>query len=225
MPPIAPTRVSNKFVALEDDSDDEDEVMQALTAITSNVKRASERSLPQRVRKAKSKAMNLSHLNSIARKVKSGEIQLPNIDLEENNEYEYIWCMADSGAGANVAKKEDLPHSVEVEAPTISLTIADGTVMPNRGARSVECFDQTGKKTTRVFYVAPVEMPILSITEIAKEGSLGSEVRFRHQDGEIIDNMTGQSVDFVKRMGVYLMRTCFHKIKGRNNLDFGRQEP
>ena len=169
--------------------------------------------------------MNLSHLNSIARKVKSGEIQLPTIDLEENNEYEYIWCMVDSGAGANVAKKEDLPDSVPVKAPTISLTIADGTVMPNQGARSVECFDQTGKKTTRVFYEAPVEMPILSVTEIAKEGTMGSEVRFRQQDGEIIDTMTGQSVDFVKRMGVYVMRIYFHKVKGRKDMDFGRQEP
>ena len=186
---------------------------------------ASDKNLPQKVRRAKSKPMTLARINSIARKVKTGEIQLPTIDLEENDEYESRWCMVDSGAGANVAKKEDLPHSVKVKAPSISLTIANGTVMPNNGARSVDCYDKSGRKTTRVFYEAPVEMPILAVTEIAKEGDLGSEVRFRYQDGEIIDSLSGQSTEFVKRMGVYFMRIYFPKVKGRNNLDFGRQEP
>ena len=226
MPPMTPVATSNKFSAFEDESDDdEDEVMQALNAITPNVQRASDKKLPQRVRRAKSKPMTLARINSIARKVKTGEIQLPTIDLEENEEYESRWCMVDSGAGANVAKKEDLPHSVKVKAPSISLTIANGTVMPNNGARSVDCYDKSGKKTTRVFYEAPVEMPILAVTEIAKEGDLGSEVRFRCQDGEIIDSLSGQSTEFVKRMGVYFMRIYFPKVKGRNNLDFGRQEP
>ena len=67
-------------------------------------------------------------------------------------------------------------------------------------------------------YEAPVEMPILSVTELSKEGKDGSEVRFRHKDGDIIDNATGKKCHFVKRMGVYFMRLYFPKSPGSNDV-------
>ena len=224
MPPTG--EVANKFAALTDDSEtdrDEDDVVKAISALTPNVKRASKRISQRNARKSKS--MNLAHLNAIARKVKSGEIQLPDMDLTDNDEFEYIWCMVDSGAGANVARREHLPHSKKTNAPRISLTVANGETMPNRGARSTECYDKSGTRTTRVFYEAQVEMPILSVTEITKEGTLGSEVRFRRNDGMIVDNSTGRTSEFVKRMGVYFMRIYFPKVQGRSTEGFVRPEP
>ena len=63
----------------------------------------------------------------------------------------------------------------------------------------------------RPFYDALVEMPIVAVTELAKEGDAGSEVRFRIQDGEIIDNLTGKRCQSVKRTGVYFMHIYFPK--------------
>ena len=56
-------------------------------------------------------------------------------------------------------------------------------------------------------------MPILAVTELTKEGELGSEVRFWIKDGVIIDNLTGHRVHFVKRKGVYFMRLYLSKSK------------
>ena len=54
-------------------------------------------------------------------------------------------------------------------------------------------------------------MPILSVTELSKDGDSGPDIRFRSKDGEIIDNATGKKCHFVKRMGVYFMRLYFPK--------------
>ena len=63
-------------------------------------------------------------------------------------------------------------------------------------------------------------MPSLSVTELSKEGSSGSEIRFRSVDGDIIDNESGKKCHFVKRMGVYFMRLYFPK----STEDFGRPD-
>ena len=221
----------NKFSALNDgdSDDDEDDVVKALASLTSNVQLASTRALSQKERRAKQpNGARLAHLNAIARKVKSGEINLPDLDLEHDSEYDYIWTMVDSGAGANVARREHFKHSHRVNAPAISLTVANGEVLPNRGARSVSCYDRSGFQKTRVFYEAPVEMPILAVTELAQEGDNGSEVRFRLSDGEIIDTSDGRKVPFVKRMGVYFMKIYFPKdVNGplSNDKRFVRQDP
>ena len=221
---------NNKFSALDDDDseDDESDIVKALASLTSNVQLASDRALSQKARRAKKPTgMNLAHLNAIARKVKSGEISLPELDLEHDDEFDYIWTMVDSGAGANVARREHFPHSKRVNAPSIALTVANGEVLPNQGARSVACYDRSGFRKSRVFYEAPVEMPILAVTELAQEGDMGSEVRFRLSDGEIIDTFSGKQVPFVKRMGVYFMRIYFPKVASgppSNGKSFVRQD-
>ena len=83
--------------------------------------------------------------------------------------------------------------------------------MPNAGAGSVTSLNRTGESATRTFYEAPVEMPILAVTELAKEGGLGSVVLFRAKDGVIVDSLTGKKNHFVKRKGVYFMRLYFPK--------------
>ena len=214
---IAPTPTANKFSILEDsDGDDSDEleVYKALSVLTPNVQLASEKSRPQRAKKANS-TLNIAHLNAVARMVKAREIDLPDVDLDDDEDYYSVWAMVDSGAGANVARRSQIPGSRESRsAPRISLTIANGETLRNRGARIATCFHKSGSQCERTFYDAPVEMPILSVTEISKEGRSGSEVRFRAKDGVIIDNATGRTTPFVKRMGVYFMRLYFRKNAG-----------
>ena len=78
-------------------------------------------------------------------------------------------------------------------------------------------YSQEGKGTKRVFYEAPVEMPILAVTELSKEDEFGSEVK----DVVITDNLTGRRIQFVKRNKAYLMRMYF----GASMLDLARQDP
>ena len=95
--------------------------------------------------------------------------------------------------------------------------------MPNAGAGEVTSFTQYGRTNKRVFYEAPVEMPILAVTELARGGELGSEVRFRLKDGVIIDTLTGKRCQSVKRKGVYFMRLDFPKDVGDPSV-FARPE-
>ena len=59
-----------------------------------------------------------------------------------------------------------------------------------------------GIVTTRVFYDAPVEMPILSVSGISQEGSGGSTTAFQQRGGYIEDSCNRQRQHFVKRKGV-----------------------
>ena len=91
----------------------------------------------------------------------------------------------------------------------------------NTGAGEVTTHSRNGKTTKRLFYEAPVDMPILSVAELSKEGELGSEIRFRTKDGIMVDNLTKDRTQFVKRKGVYFVRLYMRK----NSVDFPRQDP
>ena len=225
-PPSAPVMpLVNKFEAFtsdssDDEEDEEESLVKALNSMTPHVAMASDRSRSQKERKRNSKRMNLAYLNSVAKQVKSGKIALPNLDLETDSEFEYVWAMVDSGAGANVARREHFSNFKPVAAPPISLTIANGDTMHNKGAGEVVSYSRDGTASKRVFYEAPVEMPILAVAELSKEGELGSEVQFRMRDGFITDSLTGRRVQFVKRKGVYFMKLYFKKSsQGFTGLD------
>ena len=147
----------------------------------------------------------------MAQKIKDGVITLPEIELDGEESYHYVWALVDSGAGANVARRNQFPHSDAVAAPPIALTVANGDTLPNRGARKVTFKNPDGTKRTRIFYEADVDMPILSVGELSREGTNGSEVRFRKRDGYIEDLWSGQQMPFVKRQGVYFVKLCLPK--------------
>jgi hypothetical protein len=58
----------------------------------------------------------------------------------------------------------------------------------------------------RIFYDAPVDMPIISIAGESQSGKNGSNTQFRRLDGYIEDNSTKERQHFVKRKGVYFMK-------------------
>ena len=72
------------------------------------------------------------------------------------------------------------------------------------------------------FYDAEVEMPILSVAELSKEGSMGSEVRLRRRDGFLEDNASGKRQYIVKRRGVYFMK-MYLKKDNQSEMDFVRR--
>ena len=85
----------------------------------------------------------MAYLTMIAQMVKSGEISLPDVDLETDKEYDCVWALVDSGAGANVARRSHFPNFRPVQAPRVALTIANGEVMTNNGAGEVTSRDGT----------------------------------------------------------------------------------
>ena len=123
--------------------------------------------------------------------------------------------LVDSGAGANVARKNHFPVSRHVAAPAIALTTANGDSLPNRGACEVTTLNKSGASVTRKFYDADVEMPILSVAELSQEGSDGSDVRFRKRDGYVEDLASHQREYFIKRRGVYFMKLYVPRPKNQ----------
>ena len=114
-------------------------------------------------------------------------------------------------------------HSEPVDAPAIKLSAANGEIIPNIGAHRVYTRHRDGTLTSRVFYHADVDMPILSVTELTQEGESGTEVRFRKKDGLMVDNSTGRRQHFVRRKGVYLIKLYVSKT-GSTNSGFTRPE-
>ena len=227
----APVVTRNKFRALNDfdsDDDDESEVLKALSALTPKVSLASEKALPQRVKKGQHKVErphDFARLCAIARDVKAGRIQLPDVDLETDDEYTCLWALVDSGAGANVARKDHFPNAVPVDAPSITLSTANGEILPNAGAHMVRTMHRDGTQVSRKLYRANVDMPILAVTELAQEGNHGSEVRFHRNHGVVIDKETKKRQHFLRRRGVYFMKLYVPKSPKSNNGTSGFTRP
>jgi hypothetical protein len=214
LPRPPPVDVTNAFDALaEDDSDDEEsELVKALAALTPNISRQSDRR-PQSMRKSQKseRPLNIGHLNAVARDVRAGKISLPELDLSNNDDFTYVWALVDSGAGANCARRNAFPLSEKTDAPDISLSTANGELLPNNGACRVTAYTRDGGSVDRVFYDTNVEMPILAVSEISREGVSGSEVRLRQKDGYIRDLHTGRTQPIVKRRGVYFTKMFIRK--------------
>ena len=223
VPTPQPTAVRNQYDSLSEDSDnDETEVMLALSQITSNIRLASDKNQSQRQKQQRiGKGIDMAKIYAVAQQVLNGELELPNLDLDNDEEYSCCWALVDTGAGVNCASEDHFPDGICVPAPEVRLTTADGKRMPNKGAMKVTTKSKEGIVTDRIFYKAPVEMPILSVAELSQEGSEGSSTLFRKLDGFIEDNVTQQRQHFVKRKGVYFMKLYTKRSKG-NSTGFGR---
>ena len=118
-----PIRTHNNFKIFEsdpdDDEDDEESMVRSLHALTSQVRLASDQARSQKEKRNRSKPMDINYLRLIARQVKNGEINLPDVDLDNDEDYEYVWALVDSGAGANVARKKHFSNFKAVKAPQI----------------------------------------------------------------------------------------------------------
>ena len=209
-----PTPVKNRYSVIgymDSDDEDESEVVKALAALTSHVSTAGQSQRARKAQQREQRPANFAQLCAIARDVKAGKINLPDVDLDSDNEYTCLWALVDSGAGANVARPDHIPHAVPVSAPSITLSAANGEIMPNTGAHRVRTFHQDGTSVDRTFYQANVDMPILAVAELSQEGPRGTEVRFYKNHGTAIDNASGKRQHFVKRSGVYFVKIYVRK--------------
>lgn len=102
-PPPPKTPSSNKFSALidSDDNDDEADVAKALAQLSSNIQVGPK--VPQSQRKKGRSGIDMTRIQAVAKKIRNGELTLPDIELESNDEYDCCWALVDTGAGLNCA--------------------------------------------------------------------------------------------------------------------------
>ena len=213
---MSPTPTSNKFEALvdlEEEENDEDDMLKALHQISNNVHVGPKQSQKQRKANAAPSPLTKSKIAVIAQQVKSGEIDLPSLRLHNNHEYECVWALIDSGAGRPCARKAK--HFAGVNSPMapskVRLSTATGQEVKSGGVFTVECKTTEGNTIIQEFEDTDVDMPIVSVSSLSDNGTSGSQVNFRNNGGEVVDLLNGDSSKFVKRRGVYFMKLFFKK--------------
>ena len=206
-----PISLQNAFQDLTDvdEHDDEDEVLEALKQLTSKVQVGPKPSQQQRRQKGLSKA-RIAH---IAREVNEGRIHLPDLNLDNDGDYEAIWALVDSGAGRSCARKSQHVSglSVKNEPSDVRMSTASGQELRSRGKFKVQAITAEGNSLTPEFEDADVDMPIVAVTDISRNGKAGTEVCFRNNGGDILDVTTQKRSAFVRRRGVYFMKLFYKK--------------
>ena len=213
----------NSFAAIFDNDDDEElEVMNALHRISPVVHVGPKKS--QRDRKTLSaKPLSKSSISSIARQVRSGQLSLPDLDLDSNESYDAVWALVDSGAARSCARRKGhFPNTVtQLQPSTVRMATASGEELKSRGCFTLDALSAEGNEINPTFEDADVDMPILSVAELSTNGIDGSSVIFRNQDGVLTDLNSNAASRFVKRKGVYFMKLYVPKDKV-GQMDFHR---
>ena len=140
--------------------------------------------------------------------------------------YEEKYALVDSGAGVNVCKwKKHFPGAkLRKTSHVVKMTTATSEEIVSGGEVVVAAKTQEGHNVTTVFQDADVDLPILSVAVLSDSSKLGSDVRFKRNDGYIEDIATGKRCNFIKRQGVYFIKLLVPKdLLEENEQDFGRQ--
>ena len=181
---------SNSFSAIFDDQvDDEAVVLDAIKQISSKVTVGPK--LSQKERKAQ-RSVEKYTISQIAKLVKAGKLNLPDLDLESNEDYEAVWALVDSGAAKSVARrKAHFAKTITHLRPSeVRMATASGEELKSRGCFHLHALSAEGNEVSQTFEDADVDMPIMSVGELSTNGELGSNVLFGEHDGHIIDIKT-----------------------------------
>ena len=197
----------NSFAAIfddiEDDEDDESVILDAIKQISSKVTIG-----PRKSQKERKRSLDKRSISQIARLVKAGKLNLPQLDLESNEDYEAIWALVDSGAAKSCARRKGhFGNTVTHLRPSsVKMATASGEELKSRGCFQITALSAEGNEVTQTFEDADVDMPIMSVGEISANGDKGSNVLFGEHDGHLIDIKTSATSKFYRRRGVYFMK-------------------
>ena len=183
-------------------------MLKALKELTPHVSVGPKTSQKRRATGGRVKPINRRTIASIAKRVRDGHYNLPDLQLDSNSEFEAVWALVDSGAGRYCAKRrEHFPNTrTDLKASAVRMATANGEELKSRGCFKLEVLSSEGNILTKTFEDADVDMPIMSVTELASNGQLGSDVVFRKHEGAIVDVKTNAISKFVRRKGVYFMK-------------------
>ena len=123
---------------------------------------------------------------------------------ERHQGYQYIEVMVDSGCAETVIPVNALKgHTVSEGQPGVTYTAADGGVLPNLGEQRVQGLTEAENADIGItFQMADVQQPMLSVTQL---GNTGHRTTFGEKGGHIENLVTGKSMQFRRKGGVYLM--------------------
>ena len=219
---------ANSFAAIfdedcyDDNDDGESKILDAIKQISSKVTVGPK--LSQKARKSSSKKpIDKKNIAYLARLVKSGQMNLPDLNLESNDDYEAVWALVDSGAARSCARRRTHFGNTrtDLRPSHVRMATANGEELKSRGCFDVEVFSVEGHRMKQTFEDADVDMPIVAVSELSTNGELGSNVIFGEQEGYVIDLETDATSKFYKRKGVYFMKLYVPKNKP-NNMGFVR---
>ena len=165
--------------------------------------------IPQKQMK-KGRSLSKQPVSKIAQQMKDGIIQLPDLDLESNEDVAAVWALVDSGAGKSCAdKSKHFPFVETANRPSNArMATANGHELKSRGTFSVQALTAEGQMIKPDFEDTDVEMPIVAVNDISKEDL---EVSFRADGSELVSSETGRRSKFVKRRGVYFVKMYYEK--------------
>ena len=147
-------------------------------------------------------------ISSIAKKVRDGHFNLPDLKLDSNKGFTASWALVDSGAGRSCAKRKGHFGNAEsiIRPSSVKMATANGEELKSRGCFDLQLMTQEGNIINQTFEDTDVDMPILAVTELAANGLQGSDVIFRQHDGSIVDLEKNAASRFVRRKGVYFIK-------------------
>ena len=206
-------KVSNSFAGIFDqdsyneDEDDEEQMLKALQEIAT-VKLGPKISQKQRAIQCRSKPIDKRTISSIAKKVRDGFFKLPDLKLDSNKGFTASWALVDSGAGRSCAKRKGhFGNAKSILRPSsVKMATASGEELKSRGCFDLQLMTQEGNIINQTFEDTDVDMPILAVTELAANGTQGSDVIFRQHDGSIVELEEDATSRFVRRKGVYFIK-------------------
>ena len=206
---------SNAFSELFDadnynDNDDEEaQILDAIKQLSSKVTVGPKLSQKQRKAQLKNKqGIPKAVVAQIAKLVRDGKLDLPNLDLDGDADYEAVWALVDSGAARSCARRRNhFGHTATQLTPSsVRMATASGEELKSRGCFRLEAVTAEGNAVVQTFEDTDVDMPIMSVGELSSNGEHGSHVSFGKNDGYVIDLKTSATSKFHRRRGVYFMK-------------------
>ena len=216
---------SNPFAPIfDDDDDDEAKVLDAIRHFTPKITVGPKLSQKQRKSLSVPKPVDRVTVAQLAKLVRSGKMNLPDLDLESSDEYEAIWALVDSGAARSCAKrKAHFGNTITHLRPShVRMATASGEELKSRGCFDLEALSAEGNSISQTFEDADVDMPIMAVGELSANGKMGSNVLFSEHNGHMIDVETDATSQFFRRRGVYFMKLFVRRNQLAERPDFHR---
>ena len=179
----------------------------------------------KRVWAANKKPRTLKEIKEIVAAINRGEMNLPDVHLDNNEDYETCWALIDTGAGANVAShKRHFPgvamDPVDPSVPKVVLSTASAQLIEGGDNFTITAQTSEGHEMRTTFVDADVDMPIISGAVLYDDDN---DIVFSRNGGVVL-HADGRQSRFIKRRGVYFMQLRI-KRPATQSIDTGFARP
>ena len=210
-PPPQPVKTQTSFqplpVTREDPDDEESDMIKTLAQLSGGKLQVGKKT----TQKQKKKGLTLKQINKIAQDINTGKIQLPDVSLDSNAEWDVLLSLVDSGSSVHAVNVEKVFAGAKIQkAPNSAkpFKVANGGTVPNLGSAAIQARTAEGNNLTMNWKHAPVDMPILS-TKLLTHG--GKALWYHETGGSIVDPNACSKSDFIEAGGVYLLKLLVPK--------------